>query len=63
MTLEVTFDPDSENPADSEELFAYIPTSLPVEEALDRLHQLDQEWFLNQLHRVRGRVNFNLDFV
>ena len=60
VILEVTFDPESEG---SEELFGYIQTSLPVEEALDRLHQLDQEWFLAQISRVRGRLNFNLEFV
>jgi hypothetical protein len=60
VILEVTSDPVSE---DSEELFGYIQTSLPVEEALDRLHRLDQEWFLALISRVRGRLNFNLDFV
>jgi hypothetical protein len=63
VVLEVTFDPDSESPRGSEELFGNIRTSLPVEEALDRLNQFDSEWFLAQLARAGGRLNFNLDFV
>ena len=63
VVLEVTFDPDSESPRDSEELFGNIEVSLPVEEALERLNQFDSEWFLAQLARAGGRLNFNLDFV
>jgi hypothetical protein len=63
VTLEVTFDPDSESLRDSEELFADIQTSLPVDAALARLHKLDQDWFLSQLCRVKGRLNFSLEFV
>jgi len=60
VTLEVVSDPEVEG---VEELFAYILTSLPVNEALARLHRLDEEWFLDQLDRVGGRFNFNLEFV
>ena len=63
VVLEVTFDPDSEKPQDSEELFADIQTSLPVDAALAQLHKLDQDWFLSQLGRVKGRLNFSLEFV
>ena len=63
VVLEVTFDPESENLRDFEELFGNIQTSLPVEEALRRLRQLDDEWFLAQLTRASGRVNFSLEFV
>lgn len=63
VALEVTFDPDSESLRDSEELFGNIRTSLPVEEALDQLSQFDDEWFLAQLTRAGGRLNFNLEFV
>lgn len=60
VTLEVVSDPEVE---DMDELFAYILTSLPVDEALARLNRLDEEWFLDQLDRVNGRFNFNLEFV
>ena len=63
VALEVTFDPDSESPRDSVELFGNIQTSLPVEAALERLSRFDDEWFLAQLTRAGGRLNFNLDFI
>jgi len=58
VILEVVSDPEVE---DMDELFAYILTSLPVDEALARLNRLDEEWFLDQLDRVGGRLNFNLE--
>ena len=60
VTLEVVSDPEVEG---LEELFAYILTDLPVDEAMARLDKLDQEWFLDQLDRVDGRLNFNLEFA
>jgi hypothetical protein len=60
VVLEVVADLEA---SDSEELFANICTSLPVEEALERLDQLDEGWFLAQLERTAGRFNFNLEFV
>ena len=60
LVLEVVTDPEV---PDSEELFANICTPLPVEEALERLDQLDEGWFLDQLERTGGRFNFNLEFV
>jgi len=60
VVLEVVADPEA---SDSEELFANICTSLPVEEALERLDQLDEGWFLAQLEWTAGRFNFNLEFV
>jgi len=47
----------------AKELFAYIRTSLPVDEALSRLDKFDEEWFLDQLDRAGGRFNFNLEFA
>jgi len=60
VVLEVVSDPEVE---DMDELFAYILTSFPVDEALARLAKLDEEWFLDQLDQVGGRFNFNLEFV
>ncbi len=60
VTLEVVSDPEVEG---MDELFAYILTSLPVDEALARLDRLDEEWFLDQLDRIDGQFNFNLEFA
>ncbi len=60
VTLEVVSDPEVEG---MDELFAYIVTTLSVDEALARLDRLDEEWFLDQIDRVDGRFNFNLEFV
>jgi len=60
VTLEVISDPEAES---IDELFAYILTSLPVDEALARLDRLDEEWFLDQLDRIDGQFNFNLEFA
>jgi len=60
VALEVVSDPEAEGP---DELFAYILTSLPADEALARLDRLDEEWFLDQLDRVGTFFNFNLEFV
>jgi hypothetical protein len=60
VTLRVVSDPEAES---TDELFAYIRTSLPVDEALARLDKLDEDWFLDQLDRVNGQLNFNLEFV
>lgn len=46
-----------------EQLFAYIRTSLPVQEALSRLELLDEEWFLDQIDRVGDVFNFNVEIV
>ncbi|MBC8254241.1 MAG: hypothetical protein H8E35_09430 [Ardenticatenia bacterium] len=57
VVLEVVSDPEAEG---SELLFAYILTSLPTKEALDRLGRLDEEWFLDQLEQVGDLFSFNL---
>lgn len=60
VTLEVVSDPEA---TDWDQLFAYILTSLPVDEAQARLDRLDEEWFLGQLDRIGDLFNFNLEFV
>jgi len=60
VTLEVVSDPEA---VDWDQLFAYILTSLPVDEAQARLDRLDEEWFLGQLDRIGDLFNFNLEFV
>lgn len=60
LLLEVVSDPEADG---YDELFAYIFTSLPVEDGLQRLNDLDDMWFLNELDRTNGLFNFNLRFI
>lgn len=59
IILKVVSDPEVE----WEQLFAYICTGLPVNEAQARLDKLDEEWFLDQIDQVDDLFNFNLEFV
>jgi hypothetical protein len=49
--------------AEEDQLFAYILTSYPVDEALAKLDAIDETWFLNRATQVKDRFNFNLAFV
>jgi hypothetical protein len=60
VVLQVVLDPELD---DSEELFAYIRTALPVDDALEQLDRLDKEWLLAQLPRTGGRFNIDVEFV
>ena len=58
--LEVVSDPEIET---WDQLIAHVRTAHQPEEALYRLDQFDDEWFLDQLSRVSGQMNFNLEFA
>jgi hypothetical protein len=60
VVLEVVRDPEAE---DWNQLFAYILTRLPVNEAQAQLDKLDEEWFLDQPEQVDNLFNFNLEFI
>ena len=60
VELECVTDPEYEEDG---QLFAYIRTSLPAEDALKRLDQLDEDWFLAKISQLDGAFNFNLQFV
>lgn len=60
LTLELATDPED---PDSTELFVNIGVSLPVDDAIARLDRFDEGWFLAQLERTDGRLNFNLEFI
>lgn len=47
---------------DFQELFGYIHNPGPVDETKSRLERFDDEWFLENLGRTQGRLNFNLLF-
>ena len=57
VLLEVVADAEAEQ---SEMLFAYVLTALPAKQALERLDQFDEDWFLDQLDRVGDLFCFNL---
>lgn len=59
LTLNVVRDSEGEG---EDELFAYITTTEPVDEALAKLDQFDEEWFLDQ-DQTEGRLNFSLEFA
>lgn len=60
VCLEVVVDPEN---AGGDQLFAHIHTSLSVKEALARLDEFDEEWFLHQLPQVRDQLSFDLEFT
>lgn len=57
--LEVITDPESENDQD---LFVLVPTQDSPAEALARLDRLDREWWLDVLHRARGKVTIDIEY-
>lgn len=60
VVLEVVPDPEAEG---WNQLFAYILTRLPVDEAQAQLDKLDEEWFLDQPEQVDNLFNFSLEFI
>jgi len=58
--LEVVSDPEVKGLVG---LFGYIATRLTYEEAGKRLRRFDRDWFLNQLHQVKGLLNFDVEFL
>lgn len=60
LELDVFHDPEIEG---ADELFVYVKTSLPVNEALAKLDAFDDEWFL-EIDQQSGHVfNVNLRFA
>lgn len=57
IKLELVSDPEIE---DETSLFAYVFTDLSVDEALSRLRKLDDEWFLDNVRRAKGRFNIDV---
>lgn len=60
VILEIVTDPEV---AGLEKMFGYIVTPLAPEEAGKRLQQFDREWFLLQIPRAKGLLNFDVEFV
>lgn len=60
LVLEVVTDPEV---PDDEQLMMYISTEVDAEEALSRLNQLDEDWWLDALEQVEGKMCIDLEFV
>lgn len=60
VKLEVVADPEV---AGFVKMFGYIVSGLTPEEAGERLQQFDHDWFLKQLPRMKGLLNFDVEFV
>jgi hypothetical protein len=60
VILEVVTDPEAENDLD---LFAFIRTSLPPDEALSKLDRLDQEWWLDRVDHAEGKLCIDVEFL
>lgn len=59
VVLEVITEPEAEN---DRELFAFIRTGLPVDEALARLERFDEEWWLEASDRAQGKLCIHVEF-
>ena len=59
VVLEVVRDPEVRTAV---EIFGYIISTLTPDEAGRRLQQFDRNWFLKQLSRTKGLLNFDVEF-
>lgn len=60
LLLEVVIDPEA---PEYKELVCSVYTTLEPEEALSKLDAFDDSWFLSQIDKTKGALNFRLDFV
>ena len=59
--LELTYDP--EGVPESAELFVLVPTRDTPEVALEKLAQLDREWWCATSRQAHGKMNIDLEYV
>jgi hypothetical protein len=59
VVLEVVSDPEVQRLV---KMFGYIVTTLTPEEAGEKLRQFDRGWFLLQVPRTGGLLNFDVEF-
>lgn len=59
LFLEVVCDPEEEN---SEHLVLFIKTSLTPVEAINRLNQLDEQWWIDASSKTECTLSINLEF-
>ncbi|MGK7878302.1 MAG: hypothetical protein AB4426_34870 [Xenococcaceae cyanobacterium] len=58
LFLEYVTDPE----IDDEQLVVYIATDLDPDEAVDRLWQLGDNWWLNALEKAQGQLGIDVEF-
>ena len=59
VALEVVYDPEDGD----RKLFAYILTALSVEQALAKLDQFFDGWWLDACEQTQGELIFTVDFI
>ncbi|MDQ3044497.1 MAG: hypothetical protein M3R06_05020 [Chloroflexota bacterium] len=60
VKLDVVRDPESDG---YNELYAFIQTTLAVDEALERLRRFDDGWWLGALPQAEGLLTFSLEYL
>jgi hypothetical protein len=60
LKLELVVDPEI---AGEQQLFVYILSSQSVTDALKKIDEFDDRWWLERIDRANGLLNFNLRFV
>ena len=60
IALELMHDPEV---PDASELIAFIQTHLSPDEVLEKLDQLEEDWWLDALERAGQEFSINLEFV
>jgi hypothetical protein len=60
VVLEVITDPEAE---DDHELFVFIRTALPPDEAIRKLDWFDQEWWLEASPRAKCLLNIDVEYA
>jgi hypothetical protein len=58
--LEVVTEPDA---LDDHELFAFVQADLPHHEALARLEELGEDWWLDASDRAQGKLCIHVEFA
>jgi len=67
LFLKVVADPEAiddnlETLDDHKELVIFIATDLDPDKAIDRLNQLDENWWLDVSDQAEGKLNIHLEF-
>ncbi len=61
MFLEVLVHPQG-SASDDDEMVIHVTTQLDADDALDRLWELDRDWWLKASETVAGRLMIDIDF-
>lgn len=59
VALEVIADPEA---PDDRDLWAFIQTTLPPEEALEQVNRFDEEWWLAALDKANGKLGIDVEY-